>query len=470
METQQTLFSQNNHPPHRRVWHGIVNIAIPPLANRRHRRYVGKPHHLVFDTLLTLCILALVIMNVLLLIRTNTSDALTVSLEAPTIVDSGTTVTLTMTVTNNRGSTVQDAFLVMAYPTGFVVTGSEPASADDTRTMWPLPTLGRHKQYSLSVSGRLTGMDNGAAVFRATTHYRLGNDAKTYDAFRRVQLSTKNLITTITASATAVSGTPFATTITVKNGTSDTLENVIVTLQAPTGFTTDSANPAIAKNAREWVVPTLLPDEQRAFTVNGHVTTAVDTQARLTATTFIAVGADRSLQTSAFSVVAVQGQSSLEHVVTEPQTEGLLFAAEAKYTGTNGAQFGYGPNPPHVGTLTVYRIFWAVNVPENMTGSAVVTATVPEGAIWKSNSSVTAGNGITFNAAMRTITWSIGTLPRSQSTLMASFEMGVLPSAADVSHTPTLLKEGSLTVRHQDGTKEYRAAPAIFTLTAVQPT
>ncbi len=470
MESQQSLFPQNNHPLHRRVWHSVVNIAVPPLANRRHRQYAGKPHHLVFDTFLTLCILALVAMNIVLLLRATSPDALTVAIDAPAVHDSGTTITLTVTVRNNRGETVQDAFLVMAYPTGFVVTGSEPTSADDARTMWPLPALGKHEQYSLTVSGRLSGIHNGAAVFRATTHYRLGNDALTYDAFRRVQLSTKNLTTAITASATAVSGTPFASTITVKNGTTNTLENVIVAMDASAGFTTDSANPAMAKNAREWVLTNMLPDEQRAFTVTGHMTTAADVQARLTANTFIAVGADRLLQTSAYTVVAIQGQSSVEQVVTESQTEGLTFAAEAKYTGTNGAQFGYGPNPPHVGALTVYRIFWAVNVPENMNGSAVVTAAVPEDAIWKSNGSVTAGGGLTFDPATRTVTWRIGTLPRNQSTLMASFEIGITPSATNLSHALTLLKESSLMIKKQDGTREFRATPAILSPTVVQPT
>lgn len=470
METQQSLFPKNDHPLHRRVWHSIANIAVPPLANRRHRRYDGKPHHLVFDTFLTLCILALVAMNIVLLLRATSPDALTVFIDAPAVHDSGTTVTLTMTVKNNRVNTVQDAFLVMAYPTGFVVTGAEPTAADDARTIWPLPAIGKHQEFVLTITGRLSGLENGAAVFRATAHYRQRGDALTNDAFRRVQLSTKNLTTSIAAAATAVSGTPFASTITVKNGTSDTLENVIVALDAPAGFAMDSADPAMVKNAREWVLTTMLPDERRAFTVIGHMAAAKNIQARLTANSFIAVGVDRLLQTSAYTVVAVQGQSSVEQVVTEPQTEGLTLAAEAKYFGANGAQFGYGPNPPHVGALTVYRVFWAVNVPADMTGSATVTAIVPENAIWKNGDSVTAGSGITFDAATRTVMWSIGALPRNQTTLMASFEIGITPSAADLSHALTLLDESSLTIKEQDGTKEFRAAPAVISPTIARPT
>lgn len=470
METQQSLFPQNNRPLHRRVWHGIVNIAIPPLANRRHRRYAGKPHHLVFDTFLTLCILALVTMNIVLLLRVTSSDALTVTIDAPAVHDSGTTVTLTLTVKNNRANTAHDAFLVMAYPTGFVVTGSEPTAADGARTMWSLPALGKYEEFTLTVTGRLSGLENGAAVFRATTHYRMGGNALTYDAFRRVELSTKNLTTSITAAATAISGTPFAATITVKNGTSDTLENVIVELDAPTGFITDKADPLMIKDAREWVLTNLVPDEQRAFTVTGHIATAKDVQARLTAHTSIAVGADRLLQTSAYTIVAVQGQSSVEQVVTEPQTEWLTLAAEAKYFGANGAQFGYGPNPPAVGAATVYRVFWAVNVPAHLSGSATVMATVPESAIWKGNDSVTAGGGVAFDAATRTVTWTIGTVPRNQATLMASFEIGVTPIATDLSHPITLLKESAFTLKQQDGTREFRAAPAVLSPTVVPST
>lgn len=470
METQRSLFPDNNHPFHRRVWHSVANIAVPPLANRRHRRYDGKPHHLVFDTFLTLCILALVAMNIILLLRATSPDALTVSIDAPAVHDSGTTITLTMTIRNNRVNTVQDAFLVMAYPTGFVVTGTEPTAADDARTMWSLPAIGKHEEFTLTVIGRLSGLENGAAVFRATTHYRVGGDALTNDAFRRVQLSTRNLTTLIAAAATAVSGTPFASTITVKNGTTDTLENVIVTFDAPPGFAADSADPAMARNTREWVLTNVLPDEQRAFTVTGHVTAAKDVQARLSANTFIAVGSDRLLQSSAYTVVAVQGQSSVEQVVTEPQTEGLALATEAKYFGTNGAQFGYGPNPPQIGAMTVYRIFWAVNVPADMTGSATVTAIVPVDVTWKNGGSVTAGSGITFDATTRTITWPIGALPRNQATLMASFEVGITPSAADLSHAAALLGESSLTIKRQDGTREFRAAPAVLSPAVAQPT
>lgn len=469
METQPTLFpappkqtENTTHRVFRSIMHGIVNIAVPLLANRRHRRYDGKPHHLVFDSLLTLCIIALITMNIVLLFRVNAADVLDITLDVPASNASGTTIPLLVTVTNTSKETLRNVAVIMVYPSSFIPTSAEPNAADDARTEWDIPELTGHKHATIAVYGRLTGMNNDVALFHASVHYTTRGRAKTVDAFGRVQLSTAGIVTTMAANATTVSGKPFTTTITVHNTTSDTLENVIVDLDAPLSYSIDSADPAMQKGAHTWVLTILQPDETRAFSVTGRITTAQEAQERLTAKIFLAVGAQHILQTETFSVITVQSSATVADVIAEPGSAGLTLASEAKYTGTSGVQFGYGPNPPEVGKQTVYRIFWAVNVPSTTTGTATVTATLPAGATWMGNGTVTAGTEVAYDAKSQTLTWTIGALPQGQQTLMASFELSITPKAKDKNTTIQMLNPSTLTITHADHTTDVRSAAAVI--------
>src|SRR3990167_3725686 len=92
-------------PIHHRIARSAWNILIPPLAGRHHRRYDGRAPLLFLDTLLALCLIFLLGLNIFFLTNRVVVElpAVDVVLAVPESVTSGGRVAAALTV-RNRGA------------------------------------------------------------------------------------------------------------------------------------------------------------------------------------------------------------------------------------------------------------------------------------------------------------------------------------------------------------------------------
>ena len=125
----------------------------------------------------------------------------------------------------------------------------------------------------------------------------------------------------------------------------------------------------------------------------------------------------------------------------------LVLKAEARYYDDEYIKVGLGPLPPEVGSETRYRLYWYVRNGANEVSPVTISATLPSGMVWESNSKVSAGD-VTYNASEREITWTINKVPEHVgqflSELWASFDVSVVPTTDDVGNILILLDKSKI--------------------------
>jgi len=117
--------------------------------------------------------------------------------------------------------------------------------------------------------------------------------------------------------------------------------------------------------------------------------------------------------------------------------------AAARYASDEGIRLGSGPLPPVVGSSTTYRIEWHVTKTIHELSRLTVSATLPNGIGFGSVKEVGAGD-VGFDPEKKLVTWSVNRMPEDIENLIASFDVVLSPSEADVGRFASLLGETRL--------------------------
>ncbi|XOU93924.1 MAG: hypothetical protein ACNFW9_03690 [Candidatus Kerfeldbacteria bacterium] len=125
----------------------------------------------------------------------------------------------------------------------------------------------------------------------------------------------------------------------------------------------------------------------------------------------------------------------------------LILRAEGRYYDDEYIKVGLGSIPPQVGSETRYRIYWYVRNGANEVSPVVVSATLPTGVVWESNSKISAGN-ISYDPNTRKISWSINKVPEHVgqylSEIWASFDVSITPTTDDIGNILILLDKSEI--------------------------
>ena len=120
----------------------------------------------------------------------------------------------------------------------------------------------------------------------------------------------------------------------------------------------------------------------------------------------------------------------------------LKLKSGAYYYSIEGDQLGVGPLPPQVGMVTNYWVIWKIENSGNDLENLVVSADVPESAVWVDNKSLLAGTLNYDNAGGRVI-WGVPTVAAQTTDVepyKAGFSLGVIPEEKDLGKTLLLLR------------------------------
>ncbi|MEK7154456.1 MAG: hypothetical protein AAB792_02785, partial [Patescibacteria group bacterium] len=104
-----------------------------------------------------------------------------------------------------------------------------------------------------------------------------------------------------------------------------------------------------------------------------------------------------------------------------------------------------GPFPPKVNYKTVFTIRWNLVNPSSDLSSAKVTAVLMPGVVWEERARVSGSQPQpVYNAAQKTVTWDLGTLPAGVGVSFpqyeADFQISVTPSVNQAGGPVPLLK------------------------------
>ncbi|MBI3115031.1 MAG: hypothetical protein HYZ09_00885 [Candidatus Kerfeldbacteria bacterium] len=195
------------------------------------------------------------------------------ALDVPTPVTSGNELTVTITYRNAQAVDLRSAQLIVTWPEGFTVTDANPKADDEIRTTWGLGTISAGASGQVVVRGQLVGELDSQKEFFASLEYRPANFNSTF--------TTKiNATTTIGASALslsldgpsrAVPDKSVTFTLTVGNTSSETLKQLTVTFDKPSGFAIDTADPKFSDD-ESWTIDSLNADAEQVLAVSGRLT------------------------------------------------------------------------------------------------------------------------------------------------------------------------------------------------------
>jgi hypothetical protein len=121
--------------------------------------------------------------------------------------------------------------------------------------------------------------------------------------------------------------------------------------------------------------------------------------------------------------------------------------------GRTGLPASVGPQPPRVGTETIYTIRVRLGNTSADVTDGVYRVALPEGIRWVNNKFTTTGN-VTYDERTREIRWTIGIIPARSGTGLPSpefdFQVGLTPSLNQIGSKPVLCLGGAI-----DGTDSF---------------
>ena len=374
------------------------------------------------------------------------SAPLSVSVDAPADVVSGTPVMLTFSVRSSAPVSLDNVVLAVTTPFGFSVSSSSVPMSGGS---FLLGTFAPGESRDVMLTGTLYGQDSEQKVFHAT----IGTAQTAQGNTPSVAYMTQDTTVSILA--------PFiTTTVAIGGDTSDqpvlqagTVQNITVsyTNTLPTSIANAAVSVTLSGNAIDYSSiktaqgfyrssdHTIIFDKDHDASLASLAANTSGTESFTFST--LPSGALPPSPTITFAT-AVSGtpvggsgtpesMKASETKTAKVETTVLLGASSLHAAGIAPS----GPIPPKADQATTYTIVWNATDEGSAVAGATVTATLPD---YVSYTGETSGAGtMSYDGGSRTVTWTAGNLPQGGSA-QGSFQVSLTPSASQKGSAPTL--------------------------------
>lgn len=347
-------------------------------------------------------------------------SALHIETDLPNKLVSGQRLKGSVHLINEGPVPFPEAAIHPVYPKGFRLTHvSAPRRSDDT---WVVPQLEPGESATIEYDGFLSLQTDASAEFRFEPSFVFGGERFAQDALlETVETIATPLVVTLNAGEPTTQGR-IPVTASWNDQSDIALSNVVLTIDGAT-------------NAPQWHLETPVFASSREAMLIPSTTRGINPVMEL-------IPELRFTLDETGDDVRVLGDALSMRL----PTQGTI-GSFARYFSSAGDQLGRGPLPPRVGDTTTYWLFLNVSGTQNELRDATVTATLPLGVDWIDQQSVTFGAPISYDAPLRRITWTLGTLEPtidSGRTIAASVAVALTPSDAQRGAVPTLLSDIAL--------------------------
>lgn len=393
------------------------------------------------------------------LATTITTLPISLTLSAPPSVSPGQPVSYVLDYRNQSNNDISGLQVVFTYPDGFTPNRFSPAPSQGNNT-WSLANLKQSGNGRITVSGTLNGNEGDSKNVSVALQRNINGAFVNYE-----QASTSTLLSSALLNVSIAAnddrnyishaGDTMQYTVKYKNASSYTLTGLTLTVKLdgamydfssmnPDGGFFDSNTQTISWNsAADPDFNNLAPNQ------SGSLTFTVKLKPNLvgTGSGSYFVHATATLSTDNVpSSLDVNTISSQDDIVTK-LTSQPIFEQSMYYNDTSFGQTG--PLPPTANTETDFTVHWKITNPGNALSSARLTATLPQGVIWKNAISVGAGQPQpTYNKNTSQVVWNLGTVPAgagiNSDAYELVFQIGVKPSTTQVGQPVVVLQSPSL--------------------------
>ena len=195
------------------------------------------------------------------------SDKITIDLQGPTTIAGGDTVPLSLTITNKNPVAIENATIEIDFPDG-------TRSATNVLKPYPryvenLGTLQSGATITRSVKAIVFGGATGTLTLPVSFSYGTANSNAVFqkDSSYALAISSTPLSVSVDALAETVSDAPLTFTLTVRSNTAIAMNNIVLDVTLPFGFTPTSSSLPFTNGA--FVIGTLAPGATEQVTLTG---------------------------------------------------------------------------------------------------------------------------------------------------------------------------------------------------------
>ncbi|NCN52793.1 hypothetical protein GW943_03240 [Candidatus Parcubacteria bacterium] len=217
-------------------------------------------------------------------------------------VSAGEEMTIHIAISNDNDVNIDSATLVIGYPSG---TQKADGSGKELYTeRLPLESLKSGEVRNIETKAVVFGEENSEKSISVAVEYRISGSNSTFykeaDPYR-FKISSSPVVILIDAPQTVTVGQDTTIVMTVGSNSPTSLDNVLVTVDYPSGFTFTSADPAPVSGSDTWRINTLDPESKTTITIHGTMNGAQGDKATFTASTGVSSSSDRFSLASLYS-------------------------------------------------------------------------------------------------------------------------------------------------------------------------
>jgi hypothetical protein len=201
--------------------------------------------------------------------KLNPEGNITISVIGSTFTQAGESLPLTVEILNNNNFALEIVDLIVEYPK----EGERPTANLETteRERISIGTIEANKRVVKEVPLTLFGKEGDKKEVHFILEYSVAESSAIFqkEKIYVVTLNSSPITTRIIASNTAVPDQPYRFTVEVSTNTKNPLENILLAVQYPAGYTYQNSSQETSSGNNIWDIGTLKPGEPKQIEING---------------------------------------------------------------------------------------------------------------------------------------------------------------------------------------------------------
>jgi uncharacterized repeat protein (TIGR01451 family) len=199
-----------------------------------------------------------------------TQPNVSVNIDAPDKISSGSEVIYKINVKNDDSSTIRNVTVDLVYPNGFTFVDSSPKPSKLNGTQFALPSMDSGQSATIMIKGDIQGNADEVKTISATMHYRFANFSSDFI----VQAQAQSHITTADfaldfSGPTAINTDQEVTyTLNYANYTDKQVSGLRISMITPTAFVVSASSPQPSLG-KTWDLGTLDSNSTGKITITG---------------------------------------------------------------------------------------------------------------------------------------------------------------------------------------------------------
>ncbi|MDA8596973.1 DUF11 domain-containing protein [Candidatus Pacebacteria bacterium] len=199
-------------------------------------------------------------------------ENINVTLSGPFTIGGGEAIPLQIGITNQNAVPIESATLIVTYPPG--TKSAEEEGKELFVERLPLDTVGPGETLNIPLRAIVFGEENQEREIRALVEYRVDGSNSIFEKAAeplRFKISSSPVVMSVQSVHKVSSGQETDIVLEVRSNSPNTLTDIVVRADYPSGFDFYSSEPSPVAGQNVWLIEELAPEQTTTITVSGVV-------------------------------------------------------------------------------------------------------------------------------------------------------------------------------------------------------